>query len=620
MIKQAFKLTFLLIILFSMLCGCVKQQNQPVPDNMPTTNINKKDKLIELTETESAYLLNIFESKPEIQNQAGSTGSPVVLEITNDSVKIFVDSLQITPLVTIKIEQDQWRIQYFMNQRRDFHYDHPDESDRLAYLSTEYYVNPFDSSLPDGVLICTLDVPESEEFDTFRFTYDETEMKMMNSNSEEIVFTKDLREKVTDYCESFLDRNRSLKECLDITLLEAMRWIESHSQIVIKEETFEFDDEQMKYLSQMFLECSLLQEYARKGPYVQTSSNTIMIEAGSREIPTMVMRKENGIWTMERYYNYYDIEITYSKQKDDRKAYLKADYYINYPGDVKQNVLECRLETPYSYEKQGYNFTFDQENQLFIDLAGDSITFTKELHDQLLILANEIVKDIKELDEQMMSVANEVIQLVEDGLEVKYEFHQTDYRFVSEGIDVYKGVKGINLLMASEEIIELNQKLAQQEKELLAMKDVGENFNNLADEDWSTIALRDILSSLKQDVLSLLVIDQILRNEQSGTGPITQVYNIDLKKEKLLTNQELCDRINLNPSKIAEKMDRNIQNRNCKVENVPGCLNSLSIENLNDWKIAVLNNQTLAIVLQSSEDTAVKDHIYFLEIEDVQED
>lgn len=35
--------------------------------------------LIELTEGESAYLLNVFEMKPEIQNQAGSTGEPIVI-------------------------------------------------------------------------------------------------------------------------------------------------------------------------------------------------------------------------------------------------------------------------------------------------------------------------------------------------------------------------------------------------------------------------------------------------------------------------------------------------------------------------------------------------------------
>lgn len=37
--------------------------------------------LIELTEGESAYLLNVFEMKPEIQNQAGSTGEPIVIHL-----------------------------------------------------------------------------------------------------------------------------------------------------------------------------------------------------------------------------------------------------------------------------------------------------------------------------------------------------------------------------------------------------------------------------------------------------------------------------------------------------------------------------------------------------------
>ena len=67
------------MMLFSTLCGCVKQQNQSVPDNISSTNINEEDMLIELTEGESAYLLNVFEMKPEIQNQAGSTGEPIVI-------------------------------------------------------------------------------------------------------------------------------------------------------------------------------------------------------------------------------------------------------------------------------------------------------------------------------------------------------------------------------------------------------------------------------------------------------------------------------------------------------------------------------------------------------------
>lgn len=616
MIKQISKMMLCFFTASCVLFGCSTEVNQPVSSSTPepssTPSVPKEEdrNVLGLTEVEYAQILNCFESNLALQNHARMNGYTVNMKVKEDSILVYADTNGIEPVVTMKLKEDEWLVQYYFNQRRDFHYDHPDETDRLAYLMTDYYENSLDESNPGGVLICTLDVPESEEFKSFSFIYHEDEQKLINKKQEEILLTKDLREKVVNYCESFLEKNRELVSSLDTTMNEVMTLINLYQSS--EKDDLALTEEQIQIIRSMFLKSELLQDYAVKGPFVQSRENMIMIDAGSREISTMVMRKVNGNWQMERHYDYYDCRITYTKENETRRATLKTDYYVNYPGAVQQNVLICRLDAPDS-PQQGFNFIFDKDCQLFIGQDGDSMTFTNDLHSQLLDYCRQMVEENQKLDEELMKIAQDVIDLLEQGIESKVKMHELNYHFVTEGIDIYNGVKGIELLMDSDEIVQLNKKLAKEEQDLIAMKDVDENCTNMAEDGWRTIAFRDIQVTQTYEMIHLMICDEVFRREACGDGPSIQMFNIDVAEERVLTNEEFCERLNIEPETVVKEINSQIKNRSCKVEDVPGCVEELSVQDLNDWKITVLHEDRIAVVIRTAYETGPKDQVFTFE-------
>ncbi len=474
---------------------------------------------------------------------------------------------------------------------------------------------------------CSLYVPNADPAQ-YTFTYD-SEQKIIykSGKDDEMKFAQDLQNKILSCCEETMimlkkvdeEAHELLADILNKKGLGPVVWnkIEPSSpnnneNLVFESDELQLSEQQIEIVRSMFADHDLLKDYATKGPFVQMNSNMILIEAGAREMPTMIMRRQNGAWQMERYYYHRVDDIRYTKNNEKRSANFMSDYYANYEGNHQQNVLICRLETPMS-EPTGYNFIFDEAQQLFVDENGDSITFTKELHEQLLKLCNDQVQQNRNLDDALMMIAEEVIQMLNDGIKEKYALHETKYSFVTEGIDVYHGVKGIELQMDSEEIRKLNQKLAEEEREILALKDVGEGVENMADDNWRTIAFRDISTCYQQDILCLMIEDRVLRKEACGEGPNIQVYNIDIEEERLVSNREFLERLNIDPEWVISEVNESISERNCVVDEVPGCIDGLTLEDIDQWKITVVYDEYLIAVVRVSSETNPYDLIINLD-------
>ena len=215
-----------LYVLLLCLMGCTSQ-----PDSYDAEPSVQPDSVIEnqplISEEILGEIQQLFCNDPVFDEESKRTGYDVVIKSEDNQITVHVDHVNVIPAVTMKKTDAQWDIQYCFNQRIDFHYDHPDEKDRLAYLETRYYVYPFDSSLTQEILVCTLDVPESTEFDRFQFVYDSYSKQFLSDDGEPIVFAKNLANKMIRFCDSFLERNERMKTSANYLVSQTMRIIEN---------------------------------------------------------------------------------------------------------------------------------------------------------------------------------------------------------------------------------------------------------------------------------------------------------------------------------------------------------------------------------------------------------
>jgi len=398
----------ILVLLFLCLVGCESSSNskeETSPSFVPETMTDK----MELSEEQCIKIQELFESDPVFFAAAAKTGYNVQVEFKENSIEVYVDSENVTPAIIMKNNQGEWQISYCFNQRIDFHYDHPEETDRLAYLWTDYYVNSLDEVLPEQVLICTLEVPESKEYDSFNFVYDEKEKQFLNNKEEPILFAKDLKNKMIDFCDRFLKMNKEKKESADHLVYQTM-------QIINADQSYEMEitDSQKKEIKNLFQKNEILQKYATHPIDIFVSDNQIMLDTGPKESPTLIMTKGLG-WTFERYYHVRVNKIEYVKNNEQRSATLIIDYYVNADNDKLDSTLLCRLETP-KLEPTGYNFVYDPLKNQLINDTGEEIVFTRDLQRQLIEICNLELNRFKELDNAVMNAAYESIELMDNEL------------------------------------------------------------------------------------------------------------------------------------------------------------------------------------------------------------
>lgn len=398
----------ILVLLFLCLVGC-ETGAIPKEEVNPSFVFEKNEYKLEISEEQRNSIQELFESDPVFRAAAAKTGYDVQVDFKENCIEVYVDSKSMTPAVIMKNILGEWQINYCFNQRVDFHYDHPEETDRLAYLWTDYFVNPMDDISSEPVLICTLDVPESKEYDRFNFVYDEKGKQFLNKNEESILFAKDLKNKMIDFCDDFLKMNREKKETADHLVYQTMQIIN----------TSQFDDmyiteSQVNEIRDLFQKNEIIQKYATHPIDIFVSDNQIMLDTGPKESPTLIMTKELG-WTCERYYHARYNEIKYTKNNEQRSAILIIDYYVNADNDKQDSTLLCRLETP-KLEPTGYNFIYNPFESQLIDNAGDEIVFTKDLQLQLIEICDLELTRFKELDNAIIKTAYESIEKMDNEL------------------------------------------------------------------------------------------------------------------------------------------------------------------------------------------------------------
>ena len=396
-----------LSVLLLCLMGCTSQPDSydAEPSVQPESVMENQPMISEETLEE---IHQLFCNDPVFDRESKRTGYDVVVKSEDNQITVHVDHVNVIPAVTIKRTDSQLDIQYCFNQRIDFHYDHPDEEDRLAYLQTNYYVHPFDSSLTQEVLICTLDVPESTEFDSFQFVYDSNSKQFLSDDGEPIIFAKDLKNKMIYFCDSFLERNATMKTSADYLVSQTMRIIENTNP----DAALNLSELEIKSLTEMFNENNELIDYGNRPAQVFVQDNQIFIDCGPRERPTLVMTKENG-WSFERYYYVRYDQVDYQKNGEQRKAILMMEYVVDDNSENEDFTLLCRLETP-TLEPTGYNFIYHSGNDELIGSDGEEITFTKDLHYKLLEICKKELSRIRALDVSLMYTAYEAVELMDN--------------------------------------------------------------------------------------------------------------------------------------------------------------------------------------------------------------